>query len=71
MHIGIDILLLYLHTFKPICILERNKMITNIFKTFSIQAIAASFFLSFSANLLVLYCRAGGQLYNQIYWHKP
>tara|TARA_B100001758_G_C17981307_1_gene388281 strand:+ start:240 stop:506 length:267 start_codon:yes stop_codon:yes gene_type:complete len=32
-HIGIDILLLYLHTFKPICILERNKMITNIFKT--------------------------------------
>ena len=42
-------------------------MITNIFKRFSIQAIAASFFLSFSANLFVLYCRAGGQLYNQIY----
>ena len=42
-------------------------MITNIFRRFSIQAIAASFFLSLSANLFVLYCRAGGQLYNQIY----
>ena len=47
-----------------------EKMFTNIFKRFSIQAILVSFFLSFSFNLLNLYLRAAGILYSGIIYHS-
>ena len=46
-----------------------EKMLTKIFKRFSIQAILACFFLSLSANLFNLYWRAGGELYGEILYH--
>ena len=42
-------------------------MITNIFKRLTIRAIITCFFLSYSANFFVLFCRAEGNLYNQIF----
>lgn len=42
-------------------------MVTNIFKRLTIRAIITGFFLTFSANFFVLFCRASGNLYNQIF----
>ena len=42
-------------------------MITNIFKRLTIRAIITCFFLTYSANFFVLFCRASGNLYNQIF----
>ena len=42
-------------------------MITNIFKRLTIRAIITCFFLTYSANFFVLFCRADGNLYNQIF----
>ena len=42
-------------------------MITNIFKRLTIRAIITCFFLTYSANFFVLFCRAEGNLYNQIF----
>lgn len=42
-------------------------MVTNIFKRLTIRAIITCFFLSYSANFFVLFCRASGNLYNQIF----
>ena len=42
-------------------------MITKIFKRLTIRAIITGFFLTFSANFFVLFCRASGNLFNQIF----
>ena len=42
-------------------------MITKIFKRLTIRAIISGFFLTYSANFFVLFCRASGNLYNQIF----
>ena len=42
-------------------------MVTNIFKRLTIRAIIIGFFLTYSANFFVLFCRASGNLYNQIF----
>ena len=42
-------------------------MVTNIFKRLTIRAIITGFFLTYSANFFVLFCRASGNLYNQIF----
>ena len=42
-------------------------MVTNIFKRLTIRAIITGFFLTFSANFFVLFCRASGNLFNQIF----
>ena len=42
-------------------------MITKIFKRLTIRAIITGFFLTYSANFFVLFCRASGNLYNQIF----
>ena len=42
-------------------------MVTNIFKRLTIRAIITCFFLTYSANIFVLFCRASGNLYNQIF----
>ncbi len=42
-------------------------MITKIFKRLSVSAIITCFFLSFSANLFVLFTRSGGYFYDQIF----
>ena len=42
-------------------------MVTKIFKRLTIRAIITGFFLTFSANFFVLFCRASGNLYNQIF----
>ena len=42
-------------------------MITKIFKRLTIRAIITGFFLTFSANFFVLFCRSSGNLYNQIF----
>lgn len=42
-------------------------MVTNIFKRLTIRAIITGFILTYSANFFVLFCRASGNLYNQIF----
>ena len=42
-------------------------MVTKIFKRLTIRAIITGFFLTYSANFFVLFCRASGNLYNQIF----
>lgn len=42
-------------------------MITKIFKRLTIRAIISGFFLTYSANLFVLFCRAAGNLDKQIF----
>ena len=42
-------------------------MVTNIFKRLTIRAIIIGFFLTYSANFFVLFCRAAGNLYKQIF----
>ena len=42
-------------------------MITKIFKRLSVSAIITCFFLSFSANLFVLFTRSGGHFYDKIF----
>ena len=42
-------------------------MITKIFKRLTIRAIITGFFLTYSANLFVLFCRAAGNLYKEIF----
>ena len=42
-------------------------MITKVFKRLTIRAIITGFFLTYSANFFVLFCRASGNLYNQIF----
>ena len=42
-------------------------MITKIFKRLTIRAIITGFFLTYSANLFVLFCRASGNLYKEIF----
>ena len=42
-------------------------MVTKIFKRLTIRAIITGFFLTFSANFFVLFCRASGNLFNQIF----
>ena len=42
-------------------------MITKIFKRLTIRAIIIGFFLTYSANLFVLFCRAAGNLYKEIF----
>ena len=42
-------------------------MVTNIFKRLTIRAIITGFFLTYSANLFVLFCRAAGNLYKEIF----
>ena len=41
-------------------------MVTNIFKRLTIRAIITCFFLTYTANFFVLFCRASANLYNQI-----
>ena len=42
-------------------------MVTKIFKRLTIRAIITGFFLTYSANFFVLFCRSSGNLYNQIF----
>ena len=42
-------------------------MVTKIFKRLTIRAIVTGFFLTYSANFFVLFCRSSGNLYNQIF----
>ncbi len=42
-------------------------MITKIFKRLTIPAIITCFFLSFSTNLFILFCRAGGHFFDKIF----
>ena len=42
-------------------------MVTKIFKRLTIRAIITCFFLTYSANIFVLFCRASGNLFNQIF----
>ena len=41
-------------------------MVTKIFKRLTIRAIITCFFLTYTANFFVLFCRASANLYNQI-----
>ena len=42
-------------------------MITNIFKRLTIRATVACFFLSLLSNIFILFCRSGGNFYDEIY----